>query len=54
MRKNYKIIPEGNADMLFSECVERRAVESRICKMFARGGYNEVRTTRSPWTPCTS
>lgn len=44
MRKNYKIIPEGNADMLFSECVERRAVESRICKMFARGGYNEVRT----------
>lgn len=44
MRKNYKITPEGNADMLFSECVERRAVESKICKMFARGGYNEVRT----------
>lgn len=44
MRKNYKITPEGTGDMLFSECVERRAVESKICKMFARGGYNEVRT----------
>ena len=37
MRKNYKITPEG-------ECVERRAIESRICRMLARGGYNEVRT----------
>lgn len=44
MRKNYKITPEGTGDLLFSECVERRAVESKICKMFARGGYNEVRT----------
>ncbi len=44
MRKNYKITPEGTSDLLFSECVERRAVESKICKMFARGGYNEVRT----------
>ncbi len=44
MRKNYKITPEGTGDLLFSECVERRAIESRICRMFARGGYNEVRT----------
>ncbi len=44
MRKNYKITPEGTGDLLFSECVDRRAVESKICKMFARGGYNEVRT----------
>lgn len=44
MRKNYKITPEGTGDLLFSECVGRRAVESKICKMFARGGYNEVRT----------
>lgn len=44
LRNNYKITPEGTGDMLFSECVERRAIESRICKMFARGGYNEVRT----------
>ena len=44
MRKNYKITPEGTGDLLFSECVERRAVESKICKMFARSGYNEVRT----------
>ena len=44
MRKHYKITPEGTSDLLFSECVERRAIESRICRMFARGGYNEVRT----------
>ena len=44
MRKNYKITPEGTGDLLFSECVERRAIESRICRMLARGGYNEVRT----------
>ena len=44
LRKNYKITPEGTGDLLFSECVERREVESKICKMFARGGYNEVRT----------
>ena len=25
MRKNYKITPEGTGDLLFSECVERRA-----------------------------
>ncbi len=44
MKRNYKITPEGTGDMLFSECEERRAIESGICRMFARGGYNEVRT----------
>ncbi len=44
MRHNHLITPDGTSDLLFSECVVRRAVEKAVCKLFARSGYSEVRT----------
>ncbi|MDR1002285.1 MAG: ATP phosphoribosyltransferase regulatory subunit [Oscillospiraceae bacterium] len=44
MKKNDRITPDGTSDVLFSECTERRKVESLLGKSFYNAGYNEVRT----------
>lgn len=44
MRKYNLITPDGEEELLFSECAQLRAVEKRICKIFSRACYNEVRT----------
>ena len=36
--------PEGTRDRLFSECVERRQVQSALIRLFRRRGYTEVIT----------
>ena len=36
--------PEGTRDRLFSECLERRQVQSALIKLFRRRGYTEVIT----------
>ena len=36
--------PEGTRDRLFSECVERRQVQSALTRLFRRRGYTEVIT----------
>ncbi|MFT3952061.1 MAG: ATP phosphoribosyltransferase regulatory subunit [Oscillospiraceae bacterium] len=43
--KRYDLItPEGTRDMLFEECLSRRAVEQRYAEIFRRMGYSEVLT----------
>lgn len=44
MRRYNMITPEGEIELLFSECARMRAVEKTICKIFSRACYNEVRT----------
>ena len=36
--------PEGTRDRLFSECQERRQVQSRLIRLFRQRGYLEVST----------
>ena len=36
--------PEGTRDRLFSECLERRQVQSFLVELFRRRGYTEVIT----------
>ena len=36
--------PEGTRDRLFSECLERRQVQSALVELFRRRGYTEVST----------
>ena len=36
--------PEGTRDRLFSECLERRQVQSALVDLFRRRGYTEVIT----------
>ena len=36
--------PEGTRDRLFSECLERRQVQSALVELFRRRGYTEVIT----------
>ncbi|MBE6765043.1 MAG: ATP phosphoribosyltransferase regulatory subunit [Clostridia bacterium] len=44
MRRYHLITPEGEEELLFSECAQVRTVEKNICKIFSRACYNEVRT----------
>lgn len=43
--KRYDLItPEGTRDLLFTECLARRAVENKLKKLFTGFGYSEVVT----------
>lgn len=44
MNKYNMITPEGTSDVLFGECIERRAVQKSITEIFLKKGYNEVIT----------
>jgi len=44
MKKNDLITPEGTRDLLFNDCLARRAVESKLGKLFTDFGYSEVVT----------
>ncbi len=44
MKRFDLITPEGTRDMLFEECVARRAVENRYAMIFRSYGYSEVVT----------
>lgn len=39
------ITPEGTKDLLFDECLSRRAVENKFAEIFQLRGYSEVVTT---------
>ncbi len=39
------ITPEGTKDLLFDECLSRRAVENKFAEIFQSRGYSEVVTT---------
>ena len=44
--KRYDLItPEGTRDLLFDECLSRRAVEDKFAQIFKTRGYSEVVTT---------
>ena len=44
--KRYDLItPEGTKDLLFDECLSRRAVENKFAEIFKSRGYSEVVTT---------
>ena len=44
--KRYDLItPEGTKDLLFDECLSRRAVENKFAEIFKSHGYSEVVTT---------
>lgn len=44
--KRYDLItPEGTRDLLFDECLSRRAVEDKFARIFKTRGYSEVVTT---------
>jgi ATP phosphoribosyltransferase regulatory subunit len=45
MKKNNLITPEGTHDLLFEECLARRAVENKLTNAFRTRGYNEVMTS---------
>jgi len=45
MKKNNMITPEGTRDLLFEECLARRAVENKLTAAFRTRGYNEVMTS---------
>ena len=43
--KNFDLIsPEGTRDLILGDCAAVRSVESRLHRIFASGGYNEVIT----------
>ena len=43
--KRYDLItPEGTRDLLFADCLARRAVERKLEKLFLGFGYSEVVT----------
>ena len=44
MKRFNKITPEGTKDILFEECLARRAVSRRLEAVFQMRGYNEVIT----------
>ena len=44
MRRYDLITPEGTRDLLFEDCAGRRAVESKLSKLFEGFGYSEVVT----------
>ena len=44
MKKNDLITPEGTRDLLFNDCLARRAVEQRLAELFGHFGYSEVVT----------
>ncbi len=44
MKKYLNKTPEGTRDLLFEECVARRAVEERLSTLFLSYGYNQVVT----------
>ncbi len=44
MKKYLNKTPEGTRDLLFEECVARRAVEERLSALFLSYGYNQVVT----------
>ena len=41
--------PEGTRDRLFSECQERRQVQSRLIRLFRQRGYLEVSTPETEY-----
>ncbi|MCH4240005.1 MAG: ATP phosphoribosyltransferase regulatory subunit [Oscillospiraceae bacterium] len=45
MKTNKMITPEGTRDLLFEECLARRAVEGKLADAFRVRGYNEVMTS---------
>ncbi|MBR6044635.1 MAG: ATP phosphoribosyltransferase regulatory subunit [Ruminococcus sp.] len=44
MKKNDLITPEGTRDLLFNDCLARRAVETKLAALFRSYGYSEVVT----------
>ncbi|MBR1384851.1 MAG: ATP phosphoribosyltransferase regulatory subunit [Ruminococcus sp.] len=44
MKKNDLITPEGTRDLLFNDCLARRAVENKLASLFNSFGYSEVVT----------
>lgn len=44
MKRNDLITPEGTRDLLFGDCLARRAVENKLAELFTRSGYSEVVT----------
>lgn len=44
MKRNDLITPEGTRDLLFNDCLARRAVEDKISQLFKGFGYSEVVT----------
>lgn len=45
MKRYDMITPEGTRDLLFDECLSRRAVENKFAEIFKSHGYSEVVTT---------
>ena len=44
MKRNDLITPEGTRDLLFNDCIARRAVEEKLSGIFKGFGYSEVVT----------
>lgn len=44
MKRNDLITPEGTRDLLFDDCLARRAVENKLGELFKGFGYSEVVT----------
>ncbi|MBR4622283.1 MAG: ATP phosphoribosyltransferase regulatory subunit [Ruminococcus sp.] len=44
MKRNDLITPEGTRDLLFGDCLARRAVENKLSELFTKSGYSEVVT----------
>lgn len=44
MKKNIGLTPMGTRDLLFEECLARREVEGRLCRLFQLRGFSEVMT----------